>query len=98
MSINYSIVYEFAEKHGLNYNELANMVRSAIIPVTVKVLATPLVGEPVAYRHMHDDGWEYYDAPTGSDCKECQPLYTARLITQTEQDDAIKQIQAAFED
>lgn len=34
--------------------------------------------EPVAYRHMHEDGWEYYDAPTGSDCDECQPLYTHR--------------------
>jgi hypothetical protein len=32
--------------------------------------------EPVAYRHLHEDGWEYYDAPTGDDCKECQPLYT----------------------
>jgi NTP pyrophosphatase (non-canonical NTP hydrolase) len=30
----------------------------------------------VAYRHMHDDGWEYYDAPTGEDCAECQPLYS----------------------
>jgi Zn finger protein HypA/HybF involved in hydrogenase expression len=32
--------------------------------------------EPVAYRHLHEDGWEYYDAPTGSDCNGCQPLYT----------------------
>lgn len=31
--------------------------------------------EPVAYRHLHEDGWEYYDAPTGSDCNGCQPLY-----------------------
>lgn len=28
----------------------------------------------VAYRHLHEDGWEYYDAPTGEDCKECVPL------------------------
>ena len=32
--------------------------------------------EPVAYRHLHEDGWEYYDAPTGEDCKDCIPLYT----------------------
>ena len=35
-----------------------------------------VAGEPVAYRHMRDDGWEYYDAPTGSDCPGCEPLYT----------------------
>ncbi len=35
---------------------------------------TPTAGEPVAYRHMHDDGWEYYDAPTGSDCPGCEAL------------------------
>lgn len=34
-------------------------------------------GEAVAYRHMMDDGWEYFDAPTGDACPECQPLYTA---------------------
>lgn len=32
--------------------------------------------EPVAYRHLHEDGWEYHDAPTGEDCAECQALYT----------------------
>lgn len=32
--------------------------------------------EPVAYRHLHEDGWEYYDSPTGEDCTGCQPLYT----------------------
>ncbi len=32
--------------------------------------------EPVAYRHwMDEDGWEYFNAPTGEDCKDCQPLY-----------------------
>ena len=34
-------------------------------------------GEPVAYRHMHEGEWEYYDAPTGNDCAGCAPLYTA---------------------
>lgn len=33
--------------------------------------------EPVAFRHQHEDGWEYYDAPTGEDCNKCQALYTA---------------------
>ena len=33
--------------------------------------------EPVAYRHLHEDGWEYHDAPIGEDCAECQALYTA---------------------
>ena len=28
----------------------------------------------VAYRHMMDDGWEYYDAPTGEDCAGCVSL------------------------
>lgn len=37
---------------------------------------TEPVQEPVAYRHLHEDGWEYYDAPTGEDCAECQALYT----------------------
>jgi len=39
--------------------------------------------EPVAYRHWmideefpEDSCWEYFDAPTGEDCKECIPLYT----------------------
>ena len=32
--------------------------------------------KPVAYRHLHEDGWEYYDAPTSEDCKDCIPLYT----------------------
>jgi hypothetical protein len=35
--------------------------------------------EPVAYRHFHgeeNEGWEYYDAPTGDDCEGCEPLYT----------------------
>jgi hypothetical protein len=33
-------------------------------------------GKAVAHRHLHEDGWEYYDAPTGEDCKDCQKLYT----------------------
>lgn len=32
--------------------------------------------KPVAYRHLHEDGWEYYDAPTGDDCSKCEPLFT----------------------
>lgn len=43
-----------------------------------------VAGEPVAYRHMHDDGWEYYDAPTGSDCAGCVPLYTTPQPTQAQ--------------
>jgi len=33
---------------------------------------------------MHDDGWEYYDAPTGSDCPGCKPLYTTPQPTQVQ--------------
>lgn len=40
-------------------------------------------GEPVAYRHLHDDGWEYYDAPTGSDCSSCKALFTAPQQSQS---------------
>lgn len=35
---------------------------------------------PVAYRHLHEDGYEYYDAPTGEDCEGCEPLYSADSI------------------
>jgi len=28
----------------------------------------------VAYRHLMEDGWEYFDAPTGDDCPKCVPL------------------------
>jgi hypothetical protein len=38
-------------------------------------VANMLEQQPVAYRHFHEDGWEYYDAPTGEDCEGCQPLY-----------------------
>lgn len=40
-------------------------------------------GEPVAYRHLHEDGWEYYDAPTGSDCFFCEALFTTPQQTQS---------------
>ena len=40
------------------------------------------MNKPVAYRHWivdeefpEDSCWEYFDAPTGEDCKECHPLY-----------------------
>ena len=28
----------------------------------------------VAYRHLMEDGWEYFDAPTGANCPKCVPL------------------------
>ncbi len=28
----------------------------------------------VAYRHLMEDGWEYFDAPDGDDCPKCVPL------------------------
>ena len=28
----------------------------------------------VAYRHLMEGGWEYFDAPTGDDCPKCVPL------------------------
>ena len=59
--------------------------------------------EPVAYRHWmideefpEDSCWEYFDAPTGKDCKECIPLYThpVKELTDkiTEQEKFIKAI------
>jgi hypothetical protein len=42
--------------------------------------------EPVAYRHLHEDGWEYYDAPTGEDCKDCIALYTHPAKTLTDEE------------
>jgi hypothetical protein len=33
-------------------------------------------GGAVAHRHLHEDGWEYYDALIREDCKDCQKLYT----------------------
>jgi hypothetical protein len=48
--------------------------------------------EPVAYRHWmideefpEDSCWEYFDAPTGEDCKECIPLYTHPAKTLTDE-------------
>ena len=45
------------------------------------------MNEPVAYRHWmvdeefpEDSCWEYFDAPTGKDCKECIPLYTRPFL------------------
>lgn len=49
---------------------LAVLEQLAAAPTTQPTL------QPVAYRHLHEDGWEYYDAPTGSDCPDCEPLYT----------------------
>lgn len=43
-------------------------------------------GEPVAYRHLHEDGWEYYDAPTGSDCSSCKALFTTPQPAPSEDD------------
>lgn len=58
----------------------AKRIAEGLLAPTIAALerGTPpaVAGEPVAYRHMHDDGWEYYDAPTGSDCPGCEPLYT----------------------
>ena len=55
--------------------------------------------EPVAYRHWmvdeefpEDSCWEYFDAPTGEDCKECIPLYTHPVKELT--DEEIRHIQA----
>ena len=43
--------------------------------------------ETVAYRHWmideefpEDSCWEYFDAPTGEDCVDCEPLYTRPFI------------------
>jgi len=46
----------------------------AALNVCAALEAKPVA--PVAYRHMHDDGWEYYDSPTGEDCAGCHPLYS----------------------
>jgi hypothetical protein len=49
--------------------------------------------EPVAYRHFHgeeNEGWEYYDAPTGDDCEGCEPLY----ITPQDQSAKIAELEA----
>ena len=55
--------------------------------------------KPVAYRHWmideefaEDSCWEYFDAPTGEDCKECIPLYThpAKEPAKQRYDDCMK--------
>ena len=52
-----------------------------------------MTNEPVAYRHWmideefpEDSSWEYFDAPTGEDCKECIPLYTHPAKTLTDEE------------
>ncbi len=58
-------------------NEVANLRQ------TLEVEQQP---EPVAYRHLHEDGWEYYDAPTGEDCNDCEALYNHALRTPSDEE------------
>ena len=50
-------------------------LRSIDFARAVEAAILEKIGKPVAYRHLHEDGWEYYDAPTGEDCDGCVPLY-----------------------
>lgn len=56
----------------------------------------PAMGEPVAYRHLHEDGWEYYDAPTGDDCNGCQPLFTHPAVVPDDVQQIIKEVCEAY--
>lgn len=53
--------------------------------------------EPVGYRHLHEDGWEYYDAPTGSGCSNCVPLY-ARPLSAMTVEQVLKQLNVMAEE
>ena len=48
----------------------SDQVAAAIIAEIAKYSDAPVV----AYRHLMEDGWEYYDAPTGEDCAGCVSL------------------------
>lgn len=48
--------------------EITRAIESAVIE---KIKARGAV----AYRHLMDDGYEYFDAPTGGECPGCEALY-----------------------
>lgn len=59
--------------------EIAKLIETTADHVTVRAeqyaeLQKYRDAPVVAYRHMMDDGWEYFDAPTGEDCSGCVSL------------------------
>lgn len=52
--------------------------------------------EVVAFRHPHEDGWEYYDYPTGHDCMECQALVP--LDSLLAEQEKVQELEAKLED
>ena len=59
--------------------EIAKLIEAVADHVTVRAeqyaeLQKYRDAPVVANRHLMDDGWEYFDAPTGDDCEGCQPL------------------------
>ena len=58
-------IVHWVEKHNATKAE-----RDAALAELAKYRDAPVV----AYRHLMEDGWEYFDAPTGEDCPKCVPL------------------------
>jgi 7-cyano-7-deazaguanine synthase in queuosine biosynthesis len=73
---------DYAKEASLRLTQLATMQREAINQEASKQ-------EPVARRHLMDDGWEYYDHPTGEDCEDCEKLYTRPTEFKTLTDDEV---------
>ena len=74
-----AIEYLLAENERLNHNlttaaEQTMREYQELAAKRLEEIAKYRDAPVVAYRHMMDDGWEYYDAPTGEDCAGCVSL------------------------
>ena len=61
-------------KHNLAVTEQTMREYQELAAKRLEEIAKYRDAPVVANRHLMDDGWEYFDAPTGDDCEECQHL------------------------
>lgn len=61
-------------KHNLTSTEQTMREYQELAAKRLEEIAKYRDAPVVAYRHLMEDGWEYFDAPTGDDCPKCVPL------------------------
>ena len=61
-------------KHNLAVTEQTMREYQELAAKRMEEIAKYRDAPVVAYRHLMEDGWEYFDAPTGDDCPKCVPL------------------------
>ena len=61
-------------KHNLTTTEQTMREYQELAAKRLEEIAKYRDAPVVAYRHLMEDGWEYFDAPTGDDCPKCVPL------------------------